>query len=251
MSDVATFVPGLAARNAGIAEALQRAFALPTGGFEPRDLRPHAVQPREEAPRDIAPETEPRHFSPAEPGHKPTEGWDPFDPEPAPPPREFVDPVAAAHAAGYAEGIAAGRAEADSAMAKQAALLQQVSDALAGAAHFDRDRMAGHLRQTVLHLVSRMIGESGIAPDVLSARIDAATDMLADSAESAILRLHPDDVALVEGRLPKTVFPVADPNLQRGGFVIESASTIVEDGPDLWLDQLAQAIDRIPIPPAV
>ena len=44
---------------------------------------------------------------------------------------------------------------------------------------------------------------------------------------------------------------VGDPHLARGAFVIESASTIVEDGPDLWLEQLAQAIDRVPIPPLV
>jgi len=109
--------------------------------------------------------------------------------------------------------------------------------------------MAGQLRQTVLHLVSKLVGEVGVAPDVLAARINAAVDMLADSAESALLRLHPDDVPLVEGKLPATIFPVADPHVARGGFVIESASTIVEDGPDLWLEQLAQAIDRVPIPP--
>lgn len=236
------FVAGLSARQ-GIAEALQRAFAPPIG-FAPRAV----------GPRDAAPMVEPRHFSPAEPGHKPTEGWNPFDPDPAvaqEQSHDFIDPVAAAHEAGYAEGFAAARAEVEGLAKAQAALLQQVSDALSQGAHFDRERMAGHLRQTVLHLVTRMIGEVGIAPDVLAARIDTATDMLADSAESAILRLHPDDVALVEGKLPKTVFPIGDPAVMRGGFVIESASTIVEDGPDLWLEQLATAIDRVPIPPAV
>lgn len=234
---MSNFVPGLAARSDGIADALKRAFA-PPDAFAAR-----AIAPR--------PPATPRHFAPEAPGHKPTEGWDMFEAdkaaaEPAP----FVDPVAAARAAGYAEGLAAGRAEADAATAAQTALLTQVSDALARGAHFDRARMAGHLRQTVLHLVTRMIGEAGVAPDVLAARIEAATDLLADSAESAILRLHPDDVALVQDHLPKTVFPVGDAQLKRGAFVIESASTIVEDGPDLWLDQLAQAIDRVPIPPA-
>ncbi|QDX27203.1 flagellar biosynthesis protein FliH [Sphingomonas suaedae] len=241
MSD---FTPGLAARGEGIAEALKRAFA-PTQGFAPRAVP---------AARDAV---KPRHFAPEAPGHKPTEGWDMFDadalvdPAPEPASKSFVDPVAAARAAGYAEGYAAGRAEADAAAAQQAALLEQVSDALTKGAHFDRERMAGHLRQTVLHLVTRMIGEAGIAPDILAARIEAATDMLADSAESAILRLHPDDVALIEGHLPKNVFPAGDPHVARGGFVIESASTIVEDGPELWLEQLADAIDRVPIPPAI
>ncbi|ODP37625.1 FliH/SctL family protein [Sphingomonas turrisvirgatae] len=236
------FVAGLSARQgtAGIAEALQRAFAPPI-----------AFAARAVGLRDDAPIVEPRHFSPAEPGHRPTEGWDPFDAAQDLTAKPFVDPVAAAHEAGYAEGFAAARAEADTAAQAHAALLQQVSDALASGAHFDRERMAGHLRQTVLHLVTRMIGEAGVAPDVLAGRIEAATDMLADSAESAILRLHPDDVALVEGKLPKTVFPIADPAVQRGGFLIESASTIVEDGPDLWLEQLAAAIDRVPIPPIV
>jgi flagellar assembly protein FliH len=236
MSD---FTPGISARNPGIAEALQRAFAPPES-FAAREIG-----------RRNPPPVEPKHFSPAEPGHKPTEGWDPFDPAHEPAKGEFVDPVAAARAAGYAEGLAAAHAEAEVAAAQQAALLQQVSEALTAGAHFDRERMAGHLRQTVLHLVTKMVGESGVAPDVLAHRIEAAIDMLADSAESAILRMHPDDVALVEGHLPKTVFPVGDPHVARGGFVIESASTIVEDGPDLWLEQLAQAIDRIPIPPAV
>lgn len=235
---MSNFVPGLAARSDGIADALKRAFA-PPDGFAAR-----AIAPR--------PPATPRHFAPETPGHKPTQGWDMFEAATAPAePEPFVDPVAAARAAGYAEGLAAGRAEADASAAQQAALLAQVSDALARGAHFDRARMAGHLRQTVLHLVTRMIGEAGIAPDVLAARIEAATDLLADSAESAILRLHPDDVALVQDHLPKTVFPVADAQLKRGAFVIESASTIVEDGPDLWLDQLAQAIDRVPIPPAI
>jgi len=36
--------------------------------------------------------------------------------------------------------------------------------------------------------------------------------------------------------------------VERGGFVLESASTIVEDGPELWLEQMAQAIERVAMP---
>ena len=109
--------------------------------------------------------------------------------------------------------------------------------------------MAGQLRQTVLHLVHRLIGETGIASDLLDRRVAAAVDLLADSAESALLRLHPEDVPLLEGKLPARIFAVGDAHVSRGGFVIESASTIIEDGPDLWLEQLAEAIDKVPIPP--
>ena len=53
---------------------------------------------------------------------------------------------------------------------------------------------------------------------------------------------------LLADALPKSIFAAADPHLARGSFVLESASTLVEDGPDLWLSQLAQAIERVPLP---
>jgi flagellar assembly protein FliH len=241
MSD---FTPGFAGRHRAAAHVLQRAFSEPAG-FAPAPV--DSIGRRSFVEPDMAP----RHFSPANTDVNPTEGWDPFSPEVVPAsPGPFSDPIAAAHAAGIAEGRTAAIAEIADAKAREVALLDQVSNALTQGAHFDRERMAGHLRQTVLHLVAKLVGEVGIAPDVLAGRIKAAVDMLADNAESALLRLHPDDVALVESRLPATVFPIADPHVSRGGFVIESASTIVEDGPALWLDQLAQAIDRVPIPPA-
>jgi flagellar assembly protein FliH len=238
MSD---FSPGFASRHHDAGIALQRAFAVPEP-FAPADI---AAIIAARASQHAAP---PRHFHPADPDRNPTEGWDPFDPAPTPD-HGFIDPVAAAHAAGYAEGLAAAQAETLAAKGREVALLDQVSAALATGAHFDRERMAGHLRQTVLHLVTRMVGEIGVAPDILIGRIDTAVDLLADNAESAILRMHPDDVPLVAGKLPGTIFPVGDAALARGGFVIESASTIVEDGPDMWLEQLAIAIDRVPIPP--
>lgn len=237
------FAPGFAARHCAAEQVLQRAFADPVGFSASRI---EAIG-RRAVPEPMA---APRHFSPADPSANPTEGWDPFEAATPPAHGAFADPIAAAHAAGFAEGSTAALAEAEAARKREAALLEQVSAALAAGAHFDRERMAGHLRQTVLHLVAKMVGEIGVVPDILTQRIAAATDLLADKAESALLRLHPDDVALVEGRLPASIFPVGDPHLARGAFVIESASTIVEDGPDLWLEQLAQAIDRVPIPPA-
>jgi len=242
---MSSFAPGFAGRHRAAEHVLKRAFGDPVG---------FAASKIDTIGRRTAPEpAAPRHFSPADPSANPTEGWDPFEAaaEPLPTPSQaFVDPITAAHASGFEEGRAAALADLEAIQAREAALLEQVSAALASAAHFDRERMAGHLRQTVLHLVAKMVGEIGVAPDILAGRINAATDLLADKAESALLRMHPDDVALVEGKLPASIFPVGDPHLARGAFVIESASTIVEDGPDLWLEQLAQAIDRVPIPPS-
>lgn len=236
------FAAGFASRHEAVAQALHRAFSTPETGFAPADIRARA-----QAPVSFSPQGEPKHFSPADPEANPTEGWDPFDADA--PQTSFIDPVAAAHAAGFAEGRAAALADADEEARRNEALLERLAAALGAGGHYDRERMAAQLRQAVLHLVTRIIGEVEIAPELLTRRIEAATDCLADSAESALLRLNPADVALLEGKLPKTVFAIGDDQLARGTFVLESASTIVEDGPDLWLEQLAQAIDRAAVPP--
>ena len=123
-----------------------------------------------------------------------------------------------------------------------------LATALGSGNRLDRERIAARIRETVLLLVGKLVGEAGVSAELLARRVGTATDLLADSAESALLRVHPDDVALLDGRLPATVFAVGDPAVARGGFVMESASTIVEDGPALWLEQLTTAIDRVAVP---
>ncbi len=236
------FVAGFAARHDLPPPALAQAFAPPTG-FVVTDL---VATPRSFSPHAPAPAAAPKHFSPADRAANPTQGWDPLACEAGD--NAYLDPLVAAHAAGYAEGLAAAAAEAQAHSARDQALLADLAQGLVAGAHIDRGPLAERLRATVLHLVQRLVGEVGIAPDILAARIGAATDCLADASESAMLRVHPDDVALLEGRLPQTVFAVGDAALARGSFVLESASTVVEDGPESWLNQLAQAIDKVPTP---
>ena len=242
------FVAGFAARHDTAAHLLQAAFA-PPAGFTPREM--WATLEREmgttAAPRGPGPGPGPRHFSPADPaGEKPTQGWDPLDAQVEP--TSFIDPVETAHAAGYAEGLAAAAAAARESGDRDRALLAELTAALANGHQLDRDRIATQLRQTVLLLVNKLVGECGVSAAVLGGRIEAAAELLAEAGESALLRLHPDDLPLVEGSLPKTIFAAGDASLTRGSFVLESASTLVEDGPELWLGQLAEAIDRVPVP---
>ncbi|MEG3161822.1 FliH/SctL family protein [Sphingomonas sp. LB2R24] len=241
------FTAGFASRHTTTANILASAFAPPSG-FAAADIRERAtVRPASFASPNFTTEpSAPKHFSPADKDVNPTAGWDPLDPVSE---SSFIDPLADAHAAGYAEGLAAAAAAAaaQETAARDGALLGDLASAL-GNDRIDRDRVAAQLRQTVLFLVSKLVGEVGIAPDVLAGRIETAAELLSDSAESALLRVHPEDVALLEGRLPKSIFAAGDPGVARGSFVLESASTIVEDGPELWLDQLAHAIDRVPVP---
>lgn len=247
------FVVGLSGRHAGAAK-LAGAIAA-TAGFEAVDLRvgwakpPSAPDAADGAtPRSFAPQAPggPRHFAPLDPDANPTEGWNPFDADGGAPEGDgFVDPIEAARAAGYAEGAAAAQAAQAAERGGLDAFGRALAAAFADEARVDRDQVARQLRQTVMYLVTRLVGETGVSADLLNQRVGAAVDLLADAAESAILRLHPDDMALVDGKLPKTVFAVADAALERGAFALESASTIIEDGPSQWLEQLAQAVDRV------
>jgi flagellar assembly protein FliH len=239
------FVAGFASRHVAAADILARAFGAPDP-FAATGVVP--VRPADfGAAAGAAQPTGPKHFRPADPDANPTEGWDPFSTvvdEVASP----LDPVTEAHAAGFAEGLAAAAAASQSDTARDHALLAKLADALGTATHIDREAMAARLRQTVLTLVRQIVGEVGVSANHLVERIDAAADLLADGAESAILRMHEADMPLVEGKLPKAVFAVADAHVERGGFILESASTVVEDGPSLWLEQLGAVIETVQVP---
>ncbi len=229
------FAAGFAGRHADIGDALRRAFAPPPG-FAPTP----PGRPVEPAPAPQTAADGPKHFHPADRDAAAGEAWDPFA---AP-----VDPVAVARAEGYDEGLRAATDEATAERTRDMALMDQLARAITSAAWLDRDQFAQRLRQTVLALVGNLVDEAGIDGARMAARVTAATDLLADSAEAAMLRLNPADLPLVEGRLPKTVFPVGDASIARGAFSLEAASTIVEDGPARWLEQLASAIDQVPLP---
>ncbi|MBS0478224.1 MAG: flagellar biosynthesis protein FliH [Proteobacteria bacterium] len=238
MSDanLSSFVAGFAGRRDAAGAALRQAYAAKGVAFAPRDITP--APPGEPA--------QPRHFSPADADANPTEGWDPLDA--AQPTTSFVDPVQTARQQGYDEGLAAALANGGRLGERDQALLEGLVKAIADDCRIDRERLAAHLRATVMLLVTRMIGETGIDAELLARRVASAAGMVGDDAESALLRMNPDDLPLVEGKLPENIFAVADGHVQRGHFVLESSATIVEDGPDQWLEQLAHVIDRVGLP---
>ena len=234
------FVAGFAPRQDDAAVRLQRVFADRQPGFAPGDL----IARIEEA---FSASSQPHGMPPQQPEAVP-ESSD-IDPVAAaivevPP----VDPVVEAHQSGFDAGYAAAHAEHVASAARDVAMIEGIVAALKSDDRIDRERIARQLRQTVLRLVSGLIGQTGISGDLLAGRVEAAAELLADQSESAILRVNPDDVALLDGRLPDTIFAVGDASLTRGTFVLEAASTIVEDGPELWLEQLTSALDKVAVP---
>jgi len=150
----------------------------------------------------------------------------------------------------YAAGFAEGERMAQVAHAADREAMGKLMASLSEGVTHDRPRFARRLQQTVLHLVTQLIGEHGVSADKLAQRIDNAVGLLADVTEPARLHLHPEDLRLLDGNLPTNIAAIADKAIMRGGFRLETMSAAIEDSPAIWLEQLAEALNRTAIPDA-
>ena len=146
----------------------------------------------------------------------------------------------------WTEGYAAGYAEAEAAAA---ALTEAEAVARArlelSLARLDAD-LAEALRQRLFATVE-VLCEAAIAPlaldkTLLATRVERAAAMLARADDERVLRLHPDDLALIAGQLPEGLPVLADPALERGGLRVETSNGGVEDGPEQWRRAIAEAL---------
>lgn len=148
--------------------------------------------------------------------------------------------------AGYAAGMAQGRAQAEVELQRQMAdfLSNQAQDAaqtfsaLFSATQGQLDAAQQTMAQGVLELsceLARQVlrQELSVNPNVLLPVIREALEMLAAEHRSAVVRLHPTDLEALKG-LMSTEFSGmaltlrADPTLQPGGCVVESAGMVVD-----------------------
>ncbi len=130
----------------------------------------------------------------------------------------------AARAEGYAEGLAAGRAEADRAGAHLKQLMDSFSATL--------DNLDFRLSDMVLDLaldVARQVvtGELAVRPERILDVVNLALKQMAESSREARLLLNPDDAALVRPHLDKVLDKnrlriVEDSRIERGGCLIET-----------------------------
>jgi flagellar assembly protein FliH len=153
---------------------------------------------------------------------------------------------AAEQAQVWARGHAAGRAEAE---ADCAALLAERDDTRATLkitlARLDAEQE--ELLRQRLYATIEVLCEASLAPlqldaDALLARVHRAAAMLARADDERVLRLHPDDFALIGKALPDELEVRSDPALERGALRLESVNGGVEDGPAHWRRAIAEAI---------
>jgi len=104
--------------------------------------------------------------------------------------------------------------------------------------------LAALLTETVTRLVRQIVGEVQIDAATLRARAEAVAELVTAESGPARLRMHPDDIALLEGLdLPLPVAP--DHHLASGTILLETGEGWIEDGPQVRLARLRQQLDAM------
>lgn len=152
------------------------------------------------------------------------------------------DPIADAYARGHADGAQAGADAARAELAAADAARHRIETALARMDAAELDAFAGRLRDTVLGLCQAVLADAALLPDALARRVAVATAMFSRASDERVIRLHPEDLALVHGQLPEDWHCEPDALLERGAIRVETAAGGVEDGPAQWRAALDEAL---------
>lgn len=158
--------------------------------------------------------------------------------------RAADDPVPAVdrEAEAYARGYTDGAADAQAAVAAADAARDRIVSALERMDAAQAEVFAQRLKDTVLALCQTVLDDIGTAPEALARRVALAAAMFARADDERVIRLHPEDLALVHARLPETWHCEPDPLLERGALRIETGSGGVEQGPAQWRAALEAAL---------
>lgn len=154
------------------------------------------------------------------------------------------DPIAAAFTDGFNAGYAAALTQAEEQAQVDAQARQALSLSFVRLDHDLKEELRLRLRDTVAALCEAAIAPLALDEDALMQRIERAVSMLARADDERVIRLNPDDLALVSPRLAAEWQVQPDPALERGGLRVESTNGGVEDGPAVWRRIIAEALHQ-------
>ena len=153
----------------------------------------------------------------------------------------------AMRAQAFAEGFDQGRESAEIEFAEQREAIAKLVQSIDLLQPEPTNALALLLAEAVDRLVRQIVGQVEIDGATLMARAEAAAALIGSETEPSCLRLHPEDVPLLDGAyIPVEL--VGDPNLQRGSLVLETGAGWIEDGPAVRLDRLRAELDRMGAP---
>ncbi|MDX2192477.1 MAG: FliH/SctL family protein [Gemmatimonadales bacterium] len=163
---------------------------------------------------------------------------------------QLAEATAQAYEQGFAEGVSAARAEADRRLEGALRALAGAVDSLLAVQAAVQEEVEEHLAALAV-AVAQQVVQRELATDPSWLR-DCVTRALAGQpAETAFeVRLHPDDLAALDGHLELfapggrhlDVRWVADPALERGGYVVETPHRVLDGRLDPALADLYQRL---------
>jgi flagellar assembly protein FliH len=161
----------------------------------------------------------------------------PAEAEAAPP-----DPLASAYAEGYAAGAAEAIAAAearemvDEAARRHFAFSFSKLDADLG------EQLRDKMHQTVTALCESILQPLALDSGALTRRVETAVSMFVRADDDRVIRLNPDDLTLIAAKLPPDWQFVPDAALERGALRVETSSGGIEDGPAQWRAAITEAL---------
>lgn len=167
-----------------------------------------------------------------------------FGATPIPALADEPDPEASAWHDGYVAGHAEAEARAAEQVQADEAARSRIEISLARLDTDCAENLRHKLAETVEALCDAALAPLALDPGAMATRIARAAAMLARADDDRVLRLHPDDLALVAQRLPEGLEVDPDPSLERGSLRLEGTSGGVEDGPGHWRRAIAEALGQ-------
>ncbi len=156
-----------------------------------------------------------------------------------------LDPVALAFTEGFSAGVDQARAEAAEKFEEDIAARDELALSFAKIDRAMEEELRLRLRETVAALCEAAILPLTLDPDLLASRVERAAAMLARADDERVIRLHPDDIAMISPSFAKDWIVEADPTLDRGAIRVEGLSGGVEDGPATWRRAIAEALHQV------
>ena len=150
------------------------------------------------------------------------------------------------HAAGYADGLAIGRAAAAAELEHLQSIALSFGQALAAA----DEAIAADLLELALHLSKGMLRCAlEVKPELIIPLVREAIGYLPVLQQPALLQLNPDDAAIVRNAIGEELDKggwrvVEDPSIGRGGCKIDTASNQIDAQASSRWQRLAAALGK-------
>ncbi|WP_380872533.1 hypothetical protein ACFB49_34620 [Sphingomonas sp. DBB INV C78] len=160
---------------------------------------------------------------------------------------EPVEDMATIEAEAFAAGFAEGRRTVEMEFAAERDAILRLAETLEVLRPEPHHELGLLLAETVERLVRQIVGEVTLDNDIILARANAAAELIAEESTPARMRLSPDDFERLQGAdLP--VQMVADENIVPGMVLVETGEGWIEDGPEVGLEKLRIALDKMGVP---